>query len=211
MTLSTRVVVVGSGGHAAVCIDLLLQSGMDVAGAVSAAPAHRPLQVPLLGGDAALPGLLAQGVEHAFVAIGDNGVRRRVTAEVRELGFSLVNAVSPDAGLSPSVTLGEGVAVMAGVVVNAYTEVGDGVILNTGSTVDHDCVLGPFVHIGPGCHLAGTVQAAEGVFVGVGSSVIPGCHLGRWSQLGAGSVVIGNVGDQVLAQGVPAREVRKLS
>jgi UDP-perosamine 4-acetyltransferase len=211
VTEPKRVVVVGTGGHAAVCIDLLLQSGLEVVGAVTAAPSDRRLQVPVLGGDEELPGLIADGVDHAFVAIGDNAVRQRVTAEVRALGFSMVNAVSSAAHLSPSVTLGCGVAVMAGAVVNAYTTLGDGVILNTGATVDHDCVLEQFVHIAPGCHLAGTVHAAEGVFVGIGSSVIPGCRLGRWSYLGAGSVVIEDVGDQVQALGVPAREVRKRS
>ena len=210
MTVSTGVVVVGAGGHAAVCIDLLLEAGMEVVGAVSAGPSARSLQVPVLGTDAELPRLHADGLRHAFVAIGDNRARQRVSAEVKALGFSPVTAVSPRAHLAETVRLGSGVAVMAGAVVNAYTTLGDGVILNTGATVDHDCVLEPYVHIAPGCHLAGTVVAAEGVFVGIGSSVVPGCRLGRWSQLGAGSVVIGDVGDDALALGVPAREVRKL-
>jgi UDP-perosamine 4-acetyltransferase len=167
--------------------------------------------VPLLGTDADLPRLRADGLRQAFVAVGDNRARQRISAEVEALGFSLVNAVSPRAHLAETVRLGSGVAVMAGAVVNAYTTLGNGVILNTGATVDHDCRLEPFVHIAPGCHLAGTVVAAEGVFVGIGSSVVPGCRLGRWSQLGAGSVVIGDVGDEVLALGVPAREVRKLA
>jgi UDP-perosamine 4-acetyltransferase len=209
--VSAGIVVIGAGGHAAVCIDLLLESGTDVVGAVTAAPSVRPLQVPVLGTEDELPRLHAEGVRRAFVAIGDNRTRQRVCAEVGALGFTLVNAVSPRAHLAQTVRLGAGVALMAGVVVNAYTTVSNGVILNTGATVDHDCVLEQFVHIAPGCHLAGTVVAAEGVFVGIGSSVMPGCRLGRWSQLGAGSVVIGDVGDEVLALGVPAREVRKLS
>jgi UDP-perosamine 4-acetyltransferase len=210
MTAGPKVVVIGAGGHAAVCIDLLLASGADVVGAVSADTISRPLQVPVIGNDGDIPRLYANGVRHAFVAIGANRARQRVTAEIEALGFRIVNAVSPDARLAPSVALGAGVAVMAGAVVNAYTNLGNGVILNTGATVDHDCVLEPFVHIAPGCHLAGTVVAAEGAFVGVGSSVVPGCRLGRWSQLGAGSVVIGDIGDEVLALGVPAHEVRKL-
>lgn len=211
MTDSAGVVIVGSGGHASVCIDVLLRSGADVVGAVAPTRKDRPLQVPVIGTDAELPQLLADGVHRAFVAIGDNRTRQRVMAYVRSLGFMLVNAISPDARLSPSVSLGVGVAVMPGAVVNAYSALADGVILNTGATVDHDCLLEPFVHIGPGCHLAGRVHAAEGVFVGVGSSVVPGRRLGRWSQLGAGSIVVRDIGDGMLALGVPAREVRKLS
>jgi UDP-perosamine 4-acetyltransferase len=211
VSMSTGVVVIGAGGHAAVCIDVLLESGTDVIGAVSVAPSARPLQVPVFVGDEQLPRLYAEGVREAFVAIGDNRARQRATAQIEALGFTLVNALSPRAHLAESVRLGAGVAVMAGVVVNAFTTLGNGVILNTGATVDHDCVLEPFVHIAPGCHLAGTVFAAEGVFVGIGSSVIPGCRLGCWSQFGAGSVVITDIGAEVLAMGVPAREVRKLS
>jgi UDP-perosamine 4-acetyltransferase len=209
----TEVVVLGSGGHAVVCIDILSALGYSVVGALGApgeSDSNRVLQVPLLGGDDELPGLLDRGVGAAFVAIGDNRARGRLMTVVREVGLELVSAVSPAADLSPSVVVGANVAVMAGAVVNAYSTAADGVIVNTAAGVDHDVHLAALVHVGPGCHLAGRVAVAEGAFLGIGSTVIPGCRIGSWSQLGAGSVVVGDIADGVLALGVPAREVKRL-
>ena len=77
MTSCPRTVVIGSGGHAKVVLDILLDRGdVDLAGCVSAdAEGPSLLGVPILGGDEVLPGLLADGVTHALVAIGDNRVR----------------------------------------------------------------------------------------------------------------------------------------
>lgn len=202
--------MLGAGGHAVVCIDSLLGAGYDVVGAIGDARPDRPIQVPVLGADDQLPRLLARGVTSAFVAIGDNRVRERLMADARREGLTLVNAISPGARVAATADLGENVAIMAGAVVNAYTRIGDGVIINTGAGVDHDGDLGPMAHVGPGCQLAGKVTVAGGAFLGVGSSVIPGCRIGCWSQLAAGSVVITDIGDGMLAMGVPAREVRSL-
>jgi UDP-perosamine 4-acetyltransferase len=208
--MGNSVVVLGSGGHAVVCIDSLLGAGFEVVGTVDRRPESRQLQVPHLGGDADLPAIRANGVESAFVAVGDNRLRGRLMGLARANHFRLVNAVSPIAWISPSALLGENVAIMAGAVVNAFTTLRDGAILNTGAGIDHDGDVGSVAHIGPGCAVAGRVTIGEGAFLGVGSSVIPGCRVGRWSQLGAGSVVIGDISDGMLAMGVPAREVRKL-
>jgi UDP-perosamine 4-acetyltransferase len=205
-----KVVVLGSGGHAVVCIESLAASGFDVVGVVDRRPDARPLGVPLLGSDEDLSAIHVDGIESAFVAVGDNRLRGRLMALAKLSGFRLVNAVAPDAHVSPTALLGENIAVMAGAVVNAYTRLGDGVIVNTGAVIDHDGHVEELAHIGPGCALAGKVTVDKGAFLGVGSSVIPGCRVGRWSQLGAGSVVIGDIADGVLAMGVPAREVRRL-
>jgi UDP-perosamine 4-acetyltransferase len=210
VTNREEVVVLGSGGHAVVCIESLVASGFDVVGVVDRSPQPRPLQVPLLGGDEDLPAIRADGVASAFVAVGDNRLRGRLMDLARRNGYRLVNAVAPGTHISPTVVLGENVAVMAGAVVNAYATLAEGSIVNTGAVIDHDGHVGALAHIGPGCALAGKVTVGEGAFLGVGSSVIPGCRVGRWSQLGAGSVVIRDIGDSMLAMGVPAREVRRL-
>ncbi len=205
MTPVPQVVVLGAGGHAAVCLDSLLGSGARVVGTVAPRSPERGLQAPHLGDESSLPGLLASGVRHAFVAIGDNRARAAVMAEARAAGFELVNAVSPHAHVSSTAVLGVNVAVMAGAVVNAYARLDDGAVLNTGASVDHDVVLGRVAHVAPGCHLAGAVQVGEGAFLGVGTSVVPGIRLGAWSRTGAGAVVVRDLDPDALAVGVPAR------
>lgn len=49
--------------------------------------------------------------------------------------------------------------------------IGKRVIVNTGSTVDHDCIIGDYVHIAPGCHISGNVVIGDGVWIGVSSCI----------------------------------------
>lgn len=207
----TRVVILGSGGHAKVVIEILRENpALDIVGCLAqerGAPSVRG--VPVIGDDSELPRLRDAGVAHAFVALGDNRLRLRVIEYVLAQGLQLINAVSRHAVLSPSAQLGTGIAVMAGAVINAEAAVGNGVIVNTGATIDHDCVLGPMSHVGPGTNLAGSVRIGAGAFLGTGCRVTPGIRIGDWSVVGAGSAVFGDIPANVVAVGVPAKVMKK--
>lgn len=200
------VVIIGGGGHAKVVIESLRARGETVTAIVDADPTPREvLGVPVAGDDLTLPDLRAQGLSKLFVAIGDNRLRQKLGRKARELGFSLVNAIHPSAVVSPSARLGEGVAVMAGVTINAESWIGDLAIINTGAVIDHDCRLGAACHLGPASALAGGVSVGERAFLGVGARAIPGVSIGADTMVGAGGVVVRDLPDAVLAIGVPAR------
>lgn len=200
------IVVLGSSGHAKVIIELFQAAQQRVAFCVGESDgADHCHGVEVIKGDENLGKLLAEGFHRAFVAIGNNSVRRRLADRLTQLGFTLVNAISPNATVSPSAKLGSGIAIMAGAVINADTIVKDLAIINTGTTVDHDCVIGRAVHLAPQCALAGGVIVDEGAFLGVGCKVIPQMHIGAESVLGAGSVVITSIPANVTAYGTPAK------
>lgn len=208
-----QVVVVGAGGHAKVVIELLQASaeGFDVMGLVDADPAPRlVLGLPVIGDDSHLPRLRSQGIEAAFVAIGDNRRRSNLADKVREHGFGLVNAIGAGAVISPSARLGRGIAVMNGAVINAEAQVDDLTIINTGVLVDHDVRLHAGAHLGPGCALAGGVEVGARAFLGVGVTAVPGVRIGADTVVGAGACVVNNLPSGVLALGVPARVIRPL-
>jgi UDP-perosamine 4-acetyltransferase len=203
------VVIVGSGGHAKVVIELVRAGGNNlIVGCTGLAEVGFVLsEVPILGTDTVLPALRAKGVRNAFVAIGNNRRRRQLLAQISELGFDFINAVSPKAVVSPSATLGRGIAVMAGAVINASARIGDGAIINTNASVDHDCRIGNGAHIGPGSTLAGNVEVGCEAFLGVATCVIPGIRVGSRTIIGAGSVVVRDIPDDVTAMGAPARVI----
>jgi UDP-perosamine 4-acetyltransferase len=202
-----EVVIIGSGGHAQVVIELLRAEGKyQIKGCTGLGESGFVLgDVPILGTDSVLPATLANGATKAFVAIGDNHLRLRLFVQVSEMGFELINAISPDAVVSPSATLGRGIAIMAGAIINASTLIGDGAIINTNAGVDHDCRIGSGAHIGPGSVLAGNVEIGSETFLGVGTCVVPGVRIGSRTIVGAGSVVVRDIPDGVTAMGVPAR------
>ena len=207
------VVVIGAGGHAKVVVELIRAQGRyEVVGCTDPAPARGDVVgAPILGSDDILPDLYAQGVRHCFVALGDNPLRMKVARQVTSLGFELVNAVSPNAIVSPTARLGHGVAVMAGAVINAATVVEDLAIINTHSVVDHDCQIGEAAHVAPRATLAGGVRIGPLAFVGAGATIVPGVSVGESSIIGAGATVISNLGPNLVAVGVPARAVQRPS
>jgi sugar O-acyltransferase (sialic acid O-acetyltransferase NeuD family) len=202
----SELVVLGTSGHARSCLDVIATSDWKVRGCVGSPPAG-DLQANYLGDDGVLRELIASGVGHAVVAVGDNQARRRLIGEVSDLGFQLPSVVSRFAVVSPTASLGDGCVVMHGVVIGPYATLGTGVIVNTGATVDHDCRVEDYTHVAPGTHLAGTVSIRSGALVGVGASVAPGVVIGAWAVVGAGAAVIGDVQAGQTVAGVPAREL----
>jgi UDP-perosamine 4-acetyltransferase len=204
--MSGGVVIIGGGGHAKVVIESLRAGGGAVTAIIDADPTPREvLGVPVVGDDLALPTLRGQGLSKIFVAIGDNRLRQKLGRKAVDHGFALVNAIHPSAIVSPSARLGQGVAVMAGVAINADSWVEDMAIINTGAVVDHDGRLGAACHVGPASALAGGVSVGARAFLGVGARVIPGVSIGADTIVGAGGVVVRDLPDSVLAIGVPAK------
>lgn len=202
-------IIIGSGGHAKVIVDILNSGGEY--NAIGFTDPHRKgkiMNLPILGDDSILNELFNNGISHAFVALGDNRIRLEISNKIRSMGFNLINVISPHALLSKTVQIGVGIAVMPGVVVNAETKIGDISILNTGVTIDHDCSIGIAAHIAPGCHLAGCVTIEEGVFLGVGTNIIPEICIGEWTIIGAGSTVINDIPSCSVAVGLPAKKIK---
>jgi len=205
-----RVVVVGAGGHAKVVLEALwAMDAFDVVGFTDPnTPDLEVLGVPVLGGDELLPGLYAQGVASAVVAIGSNRQRQQIGQYLLALGFALPVVVHPTALISPSAKISQGAVVMARAVVGTLARIGELAIINTGAIVEHDNQIGQSAHIAPGVALAGGVRVGDRALVGIGSAVRPDISIGDDSIVGAGSAVVADVPSGVTVAGVPARELR---
>ena len=148
-------------------------------------------------------------VRNAIVAIGDNTVRKKVFEKLRNDGYLIINAVSHLAYVSPRAELGCGVVVMPFSVVNIGVRIGDGTIINTRASVDHDTVVGDFCHIAPGSALCGFVNVGNESFICAGSTVIDRITIGEKAIVGAGAMVNRNVLARQTVIGVPAKPILK--
>lgn len=206
---ATPIIIIGGGGHAKVCIEVLRAQGLfePVACLDPKADEAQVLGVAVTGGDEQLPILRAQGVAHAFVALGSNKVRARMARAARDAGFALPNAIDPFTRVSPTARLGQGVLVMPGAIINAQAEIGDLAIVNSGAVVEHDCVLGHAAHVGPGAVLAGCVRVGERSFLGAGVKVRDGKSICGDVVVGSGGVVVADIIEAGVYVGVPARRL----
>jgi UDP-perosamine 4-acetyltransferase len=201
---SRRVVVVGAGGHAKVAFDVLADTGLEVTHFVTKDGGGSFMGRAVIS-EANLQDIGPKRIRQAFPAIGDNAVRLRLATWLQGLGFSLPTAISSFSHVSRYSHIGVGCLIAPGVVVNSGTVVGDFSILNTNSSVDHDCVLGRACHIAPGATLAGGVSVGAFGLVGTGSSVRPNVLIGESAIIGAGSVVVSDIPCKSTAFGNPAR------
>ncbi len=198
---TNSIIIKGAGGHARVVIDCARAQGRTVECAYDPVYEGELYGVPVRNNYTSADFPKAAAV----VAIGDNAVRRKVSADVLH---AFTNVIHPSALISSFATIGEGNMILHRSIIQAAARIGNHVILNTGSQIDHDCNIGDFVHIAPGAILCGNVQIGEGSFIGTGAIVIPGKKIGAWSIIGAGSVVIDNIPDYVVAVGNPAKVIK---
>ncbi len=209
-----RIILVGAraDGHAGVVLDIVRQFGLfEVIGFLDdnhALHGTMVLGLPVFGGvaDAARVAREHQ-VDGFHLCIGDNNFREKCYNTLREHNLTVMSVIHPSSIISKSCSLGHGVFIGPGVIMTHNVKVGNNVIINTASTLDHDNLLEDHVFIGPGCHLAGRVKVKQGAFLGIGAKVIPDVTLGEYSIIGAGAVVIREVAARTKVVGVPANRV----
>ncbi len=120
--------------------------------------------------------------DFSFIAVGNNRDRKK---ESLQAPHPFVTIIHPSAVVSDSAKIGEGTIVMAGVVIQADAVIGRHCIINSCASVDHDCVLGDYVHIAPGAHLCGTVRVGEGAMVGTGVCIAQNTDIPEWKLVKA--------------------------
>jgi len=150
-----------------------------------------------------------QHIPIAF-GIGHNNIREKLFHKIKNAGFAPITLIHPSAIISPSVNIGEGSVVMSYVSINANTNIGYGVILNTASIIEHENIIESFVHISPKVALAGNVSIKSNTHIGIGSNVIQGLSIGRNCIIGAGSTVVKSIQDNTLAYGNPCKIIKEL-
>jgi len=189
------ILLVGAGGHARACIDVIEQEGcFNVSGLVGLPQevGSKVLGYPVLGSDADMPALFADSA-HALVAVGqikNPDLRIHLFNLVIQAGCTLPVIISPRAYVSAHASLGNGSIVMHGAVVNAGARVGCNGIINSQSLIEHDVVIGDHCHISTGASINSSVQVGDGTFIGSGSSVRQSITIGERCIIGLGERVL---------------------
>jgi sugar O-acyltransferase (sialic acid O-acetyltransferase NeuD family) len=162
----------------------------------------------VLGGLSDVPRICAErAIGDAVVAVGDNWWRRKIYSDLLTLcptlRFSIIK--HPSAIVSSSAKIGMGVSILAGAHVGPGSQVGAFCILNTRSSIDHDCIMREFSSIAPGVSTGGLVEIGECSAIGVGANISDRISIGRHTVVGTGAVVVRDIPDFVVAYGNPAR------
>jgi sugar O-acyltransferase (sialic acid O-acetyltransferase NeuD family) len=206
---SKPVIIIGNGGHARVLVDILLMQKREIIGYTAPNEENNPYGITYLGGDEEILKYHPQEIElvNALGSVSDTKFRTNIFNTFKSKGYRFSTIIHPSAIISDTVILGEGVQVMAGAVIQPFVKIDDNTIVNTASSIDHDCHVGKHCHIAPGCVISGGVIVGEGTHIGTGTKIIQNVIIGENTLIGAGSLVLKNVGANKKVYGSPAKEV----
>jgi sugar O-acyltransferase (sialic acid O-acetyltransferase NeuD family) len=191
---ATDILLIGAGGHAQSCIQLIESSGeFSILGLIGSAEevGASVLGYRVLGTDADLQNL-RQHCQHAVVAIGQirpSPVRERMFRQLRAMSFEMPTIIAPDAIISRHATIGSGSVVMHGVIVNAGARIGNNCIMNSRCLVEHGAHIGDHSHIATGAIVNGDASVGKGSTLGSSSVLREGRNIGNDCLVGMGLAV----------------------
>lgn len=194
MTLP-QILLLGAGGHARACIDVIEQEGRFAVGGLLGLPEEigkSILGYSVVGSDLGV-GDLGAMYSYALVTVGQiktAAIRIHLFASIRGIGLESPIVISPHAYVSRHAQVGAGTIVMHGAVVNAGASVGCNCILNSLSLIEHDVVVEDNCHVSTGARINSGVRVGAGSFIGSGSAVRQGLTIGDGCIIGMGQRVL---------------------
>lgn len=188
------ILLVGAGGHAKACIDVIEQDGRyRVAGLIGKADEMHTVHLgyPVIGTDDRLAECF-QTIPSALVTVGQiqsPALRIRLFEQLSRIGFKLPVIIAPTAYVSRHAHIGSGSIVLHGAVINAGARIGKNCIINSRALIEHDAAVGDHCHVSTGAILNGNASLADGCFAGSASVIRQGVQVGPHCVIGMGVVV----------------------
>lgn len=189
-----NLILIGAGGHANACIDVIEQHDQFRIAGLVGMPGEMHTQhlgYTVIATDNDLPQLIKE-YQYAFIAVGQiqsPDSRIRLYQQATQLGFQLPVIIAPTAHVSRHAIIGAGTIVMHGAIVNAGARVGVNCIINTRALLEHDATVEDHCHISTGAILNGNATVGTGSFVGSGCIIKEGVTLGKGCMVGMGLTV----------------------
>ena len=191
-------ILIGGGGHACSCIDVIELAGQyNIAGIVDLpAKLHQKvLGYEIFATDRDLPEL-AKEYNYFFISIGQikTPAKRIYMFDIlNELEVNMPAIISPQAYVSPHARIGKGTIVMHRALINARAVVGNNCIINSKVLIEHDCRISNHCHVSTGALINGSVEVGEGSFIGSGTVCNEAVKIGKETVISSNSKVMANL------------------
>jgi len=212
-----NIIIFGAGPHAACIIDIVeKENRYRIIGLT-----HPDMEIgatylgyPIIGRQEEIAALAdTYGIKGGIIAIGDNWIRKVVHEKVLSFlpDFQFITTIHPSAVIARDVVIGNGCAIMPGVIINIGAEVGICCFIATNSSLEHYCQMDDFSSLSAGVVTGGYVKLGRFSAIALGVTIFDRVTIGENSVIGSGSVVTKDIPDNVLVYGTPARIIRTRS
>ena len=100
-----------------------------------------------------------------YLGIGNDKVRRKIFEKLRGFDISPAVCIGPNTFVAKTASIGAGTVICPGAVIMSGAQIGMNAIVNTLSSVDHDCRVGDHTQITVGVTIPGDVKIGTGCFL----------------------------------------------
>ena len=202
--------IYGTGGHANSIASLAEDLNLKVDGFISHnnASSSKHLRNVL-----SLEDVFQKGESiNCVIGVGMNFLRDKISREIKAIfgdQVTFVSLIHTSAVVAKSAEIKNGVVVLPGAHIGAYSKVGEHCLIGTNSSLDHDSAMKDFSSLAPGSITGGNVVIGIRSALLIQSSVSHGIFLGDDSVLGGGSFLKEPAGNLEVWAGSPAHILRK--
>ena len=138
-----NLLIIGAGGHGKCCYEIA--SRMKCFKVIDFVDdnAKHALDKKVIGTTEQLK-LLHQKYDCAFVAIGNNQIRKEMTELCKEIGYCIATLRDPDGFVSAYSRVGEGCVIFPHATIEATAIIEKGCIISSNTTIHHDATIKEF-------------------------------------------------------------------
>jgi len=193
--LKKEIILIGCGGHARSLIEVIESSDdYRIAGLIGCPNevGSKIFGYSVIGSDSDLRDI-RQRIFYAVLAIGQIGLsskRKDIATYLEELKFTMPTISAKSSIVSNHASLGIGVTIFHGAIVNAGAIIGNNCILNSRALIEHDVTIGAQCHISTGVIINGGVSIGSGSFIGSNAMVREGLKIPSNTVISAGKRVM---------------------
>lgn len=135
-------------------------------------------------------------------------IREKIYLFYSKHNITYQSLISRNARISVSAQVGRGTVIQYGSFVSSDVVIGAFVKLNVNTCVMHDSAVGDFSTIAPSCTILGKVTIGKYCYIGTAATILPGLSICDAVTVGAGAVVTKDITQPGVYVGVPAIKIK---
>ena len=188
--MNKKILIVGAGGFGREICSYLLHDGFNVIGFIDDNPNALDgfsYTYPVVS---SIQDFVPEENTHLVLAVADPQTRQKIYYCLKEKRASFLTFIHSSAFCGQNIEIGDASIITPSCILTSDISLGISVIINTNSTIGHDCTVGDFSTLNGKVEITGNNKIGGKCLFGVGALVIPNKIIEDEVVVGAGSVVI---------------------